>query len=157
MLKIKHFLKCLSNKKNKIISSKNNICVCSPLKILFSVWTEQNNKIIILFLKNQKLKEEITLLYFPMFKTFYINNSTIFDISYEILIAKNMENAIKDNNYIIDILDLFIEEAKKCKLNGKYYILEQIINQFTSNIQYLVKKNTLFYFKENVNRKFKYI
>ena len=142
---------CLSNKKNKIISSKNNICVCSPLKILFSVWTEQNNKIIILFLKNQKLKEEITLLYFPMFKTFYINNSTIFDIAYEILIAKNMENAIKDNNYIIDILDLFIKEAKKCKLNGKYYILEQIINQFTSNIQYLVKKNTLFYFKENVN------
>ena len=82
-----------------------------------------------------------------MFKTFFINNSNIFDISYEILIAKNMENAIKDNNYIIDILDLFIEEAKKCKINGKYHILEQIIDQFTSNIQYLVKKNTLFYFK----------
>jgi hypothetical protein len=92
-----------------------------------------------------------------MFKTFYINNSTIFDISYEILIAKNMENAIKDNNYIIDILDLFIEEAKKCKINGKYHILEQIIDQFTSNIQYLVKKNTLFYFKENVNFYFKLI
>jgi len=137
------------NNDTRIIYSNNQAhsCQCSFFKILISVWTNKISKedLLFLFLKNNRIKIHLGLIYIAIYDKILNNKSIdLWNFINQIFVSDVFLKSIKDPFLISNLVTCFYQCLEKFIDKNNLNFDDKIIKTFYHDINYLLENTKLF-------------